>query len=110
MAEAGADDDGGRAVGRGGDPGYGLVDAEPPRLVGRRGQHAPTLRPPTHQPRQAVELGVFQLICGDVEGVQVGVDDVVEMGTWEANRAVMARLRLFYSSRILEPAPNRERR
>ena len=52
------------------------MHAKPPRLIRRRRHHAATLRPTTHQHRQAAELRVVQLLYGGVERVQVGVDDV----------------------------------
>ena len=74
--EAGPDDDAIGTLAHGGGHGHRRVHAKPPRLIGRRGHHAPTLRPTTHQHGQAAQLRVIQLLHGGVEGVQVGVDDV----------------------------------
>ena len=76
--EAGPHDDAVGTLAHGGGHGHGRVDAEPPRLVGRRGHHAAALGPAAHQHGQPAQLGVIQLLHGGVEGVQVGVDDVAE--------------------------------
>ena len=100
------------ALAHGGCHGHGRMDAELPRLVGRRGHHAATLGPPAHQHGQPAQLGVIQLLHGRVKGVQVGVDDVA--GGWHgsANRQRMwARgRRSFVRMRGLDMAPGIFRR
>ena len=95
--EAGPDDDAVRALAHGGGHGHGRVDAKPPRLVGRRGHHAPTLGPAAHQHGQPAQLWVIELLHGGVEGIQIGVDDVANVsGAWGSAKANAERMPRFY--------------
>ncbi len=57
----------------------GAPAPERPRLVARRGDHAP-LAPPAHEDRPAPQLGVVELLDGRKEGVHIDVQDCAQRG------------------------------